>query len=82
MLLLACCGSPVVAPDASTPCAATFSGNFHETATAPACATLVAGTLMVAMPSSTLGTTLVASIDLGSAPTPGAYTPASVISGR
>jgi hypothetical protein len=79
-LLAACGGSPAVMPDAPVPCVAHFTGNFAETATADACATLSGGTLTLTMPSSTLGTTLVATIDLSTAPTPGAYTPATVAS--
>jgi len=85
LLLLAACGSPAAKPDAppldaAIPCVAHFSGNFTEDATAASCAMITHTvsapdhfTLALAVPSVTLGTSLVGSFDLGTAPSLGLY---------
>jgi hypothetical protein len=83
--LLAACGSPAAKPDAppldaALPCVAQFTGNFTESSTAPSCAMITHTvsapdhfTLALTVPSVTLGTSLVGSFDLGTAPSLGLY---------
>lgn len=85
VLGLAACGSPAAKPDAppidaAIPCVAHFWGNFTEDASAPSCAMITHTvsapdhfTLTVTIPSVTLGTSLVATFDLGTEPSLGLY---------
>lgn len=90
LLALAACGdNRAVAPDAATPdaslaCSARYTGNFAEDARGDACATVTRGddghlTLALAIPTVTLAPAVDATIDLGLAPSAGAYGPASVV---
>ena len=95
-VLLAACGGghsalPDAAPppDAAIPCIAHFSGNFTETSTSDACATIAHtvaapdhATLTLMIPTTTLGTSLAGTIDLGTAPTLGLYSSRTVESWR
>ena len=90
-LLLAGCGgnhaAVDAAPDASTRCTAVFSGNFAETSISDGCAmtgSAASGdvTLVLAVPSTTLGTSQAGLFDLGPAPTPGDYSSRTVTSWR
>ena len=81
LLALAACGDNLAAPgdagvampDATAICTAAFSGNFTDSSLAPHCASLAAGTLMLAIPVTTLAMSLPVQIDLGAAPSPGFY---------
>jgi hypothetical protein len=73
--------------DASTRCAATFTGNFAETSASDGCASTGSAengdvTLLLKVPSTTLGTSLDGLFDLGPAPTPGHYSSRTVTSWR
>ncbi len=71
--LLAACSSP------PPPCAVSWSGNFVESAAGAAvCPTLSGQVLGFAIHSRSLGATLMIAIDLGAAPAPGSYSPATV----
>jgi hypothetical protein len=82
VLALIGCGdnhTPTVdAPPPAIPCVATFSGNFAETANADSCAMLASGTLDLAIPTTTLAPSVMASFDLGASPSPGTYSPETV----
>ena len=86
LLLVACSGgaaAPDAAPDASTRCTATFTGNFSETSTTEGCATLGTGDtgeveLTLVIPAHALGADMLGVFDLGAAPTPGAYSSRTV----
>ena len=90
-LAVAGCGggsAAVDAPiDASTRCTATFTGNFAETSASDGCAMTGSGdggdvTLLLKVPSTTLGTALDGVFDLGPQPTPGHYSSRTVTSWR
>ena len=89
LLCSGACGdnrAPAATPDAGpVPCVAHFSGNFAETSTSAACATIASGSaappqasLSLSIPSTTLGGPVAVTIDLGSAPAPGDFAPESV----
>lgn len=72
-------------PDAAIPCTAHFSGNFTETSTSAMCAmithTVAApdhATLSLMVPTTTLGTSLAGTFDLGVAPSLGLYSSRTV----
>ena len=90
LLLLAACGdnahAPIdAAPDAAGACTATFSGNFHEVATLPTCATVMPGdgdaadhsVLRLVLPSTTLAADFMIQLDLGTSAGPGGYSSAT-----
>ena len=84
ILLLGACGGGSAAPDggprdAPAACTATWSGNFAETATAEPCATIAGTTLTVEVPSTTLGSAMPATIELGAAAA-GTYSSSTVAS--
>ncbi len=88
VLVLAGCGDNLSGStrDAAVACAATFSGNFAETATADSCAMLVGptttddATLQLAVPTTTLPPSVMVTIDLGASPSLGTYSPETVAS--
>ena len=95
VLALAACGGGHPAmpdappPDASIPCTAHFSGNFTETSAAETCATIAHtvaapdhATFTLMIPTTTLGTSLAGTIDLGTAPSLGLYSSRTVATWR
>lgn len=94
VVLAACGGGHTVAPDApppdaAIPCMAHFSGNFTEASTPASCAmithTVAApdhATLTLTVPTTTLGTSLAGTFDLGTAPSPGLYSSRTVATWR
>ena len=87
LIALASCGDNLSAVETSARCTATFSGNFAESSTLDPCAiarldTSAPGhtTLELTIPSTALGASLTAQLDLGVSPSPGAYSSRSVLS--
>ncbi len=71
--------------DASAGCTATFGGNFAETSSSDACASVAVdgagdATLALTIPTTTLPPSLKVTIDLGASPSPGSYSSDTVTS--
>jgi hypothetical protein len=79
-IVLAACGDNTAphADAAPAGCVAVFTGNFTETSSPDACATVASGSLQLMVPTTTLGTTLAATFALGEAPTSGTYAPETI----